>query len=142
MSIEEQVNMPEDFLPTREGDGLGRANYYVQRLEYPERGRVSDGYHSFDELYTHRIHVYIALCKSIWRDPAGPLVWISKKHSDGTEWKGWFLLGIGVKPGEQITYHLPEKYWAECARFAEVVNQAFPFDGHTSEDVLIRLLSL
>ena len=54
---------------------------------------ISDGYHTFDELYDHRITLYIALCKSMcgdfgdWRN-----VWRSQKHSDGTNYDGWFLL--------------------------------------------------
>lgn len=105
-------------------------------------GNISDGYHTFDELYEHRALLYISLCHECRRNPDnGRVVWRSKKHSDGTEWLGWFLLGLGVKSGKQITYHLPEKYWKMCD-FARTVEIAPEFDGHSSEDVLKRLLDM
>jgi hypothetical protein len=142
MSIEFKPNTPESFQGTREGDHLGRANYYVQQVEYPDRERVSDGYHSFGELYTHRIHLMIALAKAHALDPSGPTVYITKKHKDGSEWPGWFVLGISDRPGEQVSYHLPEKYWDICAKFAMIIPSAIFYDEHTSEDVLRRLLVL
>jgi hypothetical protein len=111
---------------------------------------ISDGYHTFKELYEHRITLYIALCRMYlkWQShyDEGQLdyyktVWRSKAHSDGSIWDGWFLLGIGKKSGEQITYHLPLAKWEEC-NFAAILDKAPEFDGHTSEDVLQRLSQL
>lgn len=102
---------------------------------------ISDGYHTFGELYSHRITLFIALCRykegQGWNGEATG-VWRSKKHSDGSVWDGWFILGINKLPGEQITYHLPDKEWDNCS-FAETLDQAPEFDGHTSSDVLERL---
>jgi hypothetical protein len=98
-------------------------------------GIISDGYHTFNELYEHRIVLYMAFCKSL-----EPAVWKSKKHSDGSTWEGWFLLGIFEDKGKQITYHLPEKYWDQC-QFKEL-DQAPEFDGHTSAEVLKRISQL
>ncbi len=95
-------------------------------------GAVSDGYHTFDELYEHRCLLWILLCKSAIKS------WKSKLHSDGTSYDGWFVLGMKTKPGEQMTYHLPMKYW-ECCGFAETWDKAPHFDGHTPADVLERL---
>lgn len=110
-------------------------------------GEISDGYHTFNELYEHRIVLYIALCRymksmriGMGHGNEGAYVWKSRTHSDGSVWEGWFLLGIGTEPGEQITYHLPEKYWALC-EFTEL-EQAPEFDGHTSADVLKRISNL
>jgi hypothetical protein len=97
---------------------------------------VCDGYHTFDELYEHRIVLYIALC-TFARTYAE--VWCSQKHSDGSEWEGWFILGIGKNKGEQITYHIPMKYWNDVRTFADVLEEAPEFDGHTSDDVLNRI---
>jgi len=47
-------------------------------------------------------------------------------------------MGIGKKPGEQITYHLPSHLWENTA-FAETLDQAPEYDGHTAADVLTRL---
>lgn len=105
---------------------------------------ISDGYHTFGELYEHRIVNYMKVAQLIagmTRHDADPIVWRSKKHSDGSEWEGWFLLGIFKTSGKQITYHLPISKWNECS-FAEILDQAPVFDGHTSADVLERLKNL
>ncbi len=101
-------------------------------------GEVSDGYHTFNELYEHRNMLFIKLCRALNR---AFYVWKSKTHSDGTTIPGWFILGLNKEPGEQITYHLPLYLWDE-AGFAEPLLQAPPFDGHTSENVLDRLANL
>jgi hypothetical protein len=109
-------------------------------------GELSDGYHTFNELYEHRITLYIALCKNLaGRENipmAGPFdsypVWRTKAHSDGSVWDGWFMLGINYHAGEQITYHLPMTKWRECY-FADELIKAPEWDGHTAEDVLKRL---
>ena len=117
---------------------LGTVNEIIEQLgDY--KGQVSDGYHTFDELYEHRITLYIALC--IRMAYFGVPVWKSNVHSDGTTWEGWFLLGIDVIEGKQITYHLPISKWDLCV-FAMELPQAPPFDGHTSADVLKRIAAL
>lgn len=107
-------------------------------------GEISDGYHTFDELYEHRITLFIALLRNITMllpDSKDSNIWKSRKHSDGSEWKGWFVLGINKEKGKQITYHLPESKWNETD-FAEPLELAPEFDGHTSADVLERLKQL
>ena len=51
-------------------------------------------------------------------------------------------MGIGKEKGKQITYHLPARYWHEVCEFAEILEKAPEWDGHTSDDVLKRLASL
>lgn len=102
-------------------------------------GETSDGYHTFNELYDHRIALFIALCSEIdARTPTGH-VWRSKLHSDGSCFDGWFVMGIGTEPGDQITYHLPLSRWADTDWLGTERPQAPEFDGHTSSDVLQRL---
>jgi len=98
---------------------------------------VSDGYHTFKELYEHRIILYIALCGQFARKMNG-IVWRSRLHSDGTNFDGWFTLGMFKLKGDQITYHLPNSKWEET-EFAETLDKAPEWDGHTPEDVLERL---
>ena len=112
-----------------------------------EHLRVSDGYHTFDELYEHRIRLFISLCKQrvdYATDTGGKKggVWTSVQHSDGSTFGDWFILGIGKSKGQQITYHLPARFWQEVCEFAEVLERAPEWDGHTSEDVLNRLKEL
>ena len=113
-----------------------------------EELEVSDGYHTFDELYDHRITLFVALARlsrrqemKIGEFPGQPFVWRSKLHSDGSAFDGWYILGIGNFEGQQITYHLPMDRWEETD-FAATLELAPKFDGHTSADVLERLKQL
>lgn len=102
---------------------------------------ISDGYHTFAELYTHRIALFIALCRMILKGPTTKEVWKSKKHHDGTMYKGWFIMGVGMKKGEQISYHLPMSYWLTLKDIATLA-KAPEWDGHDSNEVVKRLLEL
>ncbi len=119
-------------------------NKLINFFQIPTDG-ISDSYHTFLELYSHRIELFIALCyaqdklTNVCRTSSSP-VWKSKKHSDGTELEGWFILGINKLRGEQITYHLPIYYWEQCA--FEELETAPDYDFHTPKDVLERLKSL
>lgn len=135
---------------------LGHSNdrLYDINSEGGEDMQVSDGYHTMDELYDHRIALWIVVCSSInYRNAVfksqGTImngdhgVWRSKKHSDGEPAFGgtWFVLGIGKEPGNQITYHLPINMW-ESTDFVETLDKAPEWDGHSSADVLERLKKL
>jgi len=103
-------------------------------------GELSDGYHTFNELYKHRHNLFIALCKLLSQNKKYQ-IWRSKKHFDGTMYEGWFIMGINTEKGKQISYHLPIFMWAIC-QFAETLLKAPEFDGHSSNDVLKRLKQL
>ena len=109
-----------------------------------ESGKISDGYHSFDELYNDRFFLFIALCR-MFTNPADfkstMVSWKSRKHHDGSMYPGWFVMGIGWKPGEQISYHLPIGLWDQCPEIDEV-KLAPEWDGHTNKDVWERLQNL
>lgn len=107
-----------------------------------DTNKISDGYHTFAELYEHRIVLFMAICRILEYDPSfRDLVWKSKLHSDGTSWEGWFIMGIRTEPGKQISYHLPMSKWAETDYIHEI-ERAPEFDGHTSSDVLNRINKL
>ena len=114
-------------------------------LSSPVNECECDSYHTFNELYEHRIVLFMALCRYFIQGKASydsRNVWCSLFHSDGTCFEGWFIMGIGKEKGNQITYHLPMSYWPEAKRGAEVLEKAPEFDGHTSEDVINRLKQL
>lgn len=107
----------------------------------PVTNDISDGYHTFGELYEHRITLWIALCRLIAHSPAYQAsfpVWRSQLHSDGSKFEGWFMLGLNQERGEQITYHLPMDKW-ELTWFADTLEKAPCFDGHSAADVLDRI---
>ncbi len=125
---------------TDTGDNADQ-NLLKFEIEGPDSMEASDGYHTFSELYDHRITLYIALCRILARDAGYNGIWRSKLHSDGTKFEGWFVLGIGWEVGKQITYHLPLARWPET-EFALDLHNAPDFDGHTPADVLERLKNL
>ncbi len=98
-------------------------------------GETSDGFHTFNELYAHRSHLFIALCAAM--DP-GDKTWRSRQHADGSSYPGWFIMGIGTVPGDQITYHMADDYWP-LTEFCETLDRAPEWDGHSPADVLTRL---
>lgn len=121
---------------------------HFARAEGEDDMQVSDGYHTMDELYDHRITLFIALAKQITHQPYCDDnkfgVWRSKRHSDGELCFGTgtqYVLGIGKEKGSQITYHIPIERWDETP-FAEELEKAPEWDGHTSNDVLSRLKEL
>lgn len=95
---------------------------------------VSDGYHTFGELYHHRVLLYMALMIS---HPA--LSWRALYHHDGTCYEGSFLAGMQLPTG-QISYHIPMEYWNILDnKKIETLDFAKVWDGHTSEDVAERI---
>jgi len=96
-----------------------------------DTGEVSDGNHTFNELYAHRCLLFIALMhdnKSI--------SWWSHTHHDGSQWKGWIIAGINLPTGS-ITYHVPSAM-LDLLPDAHI-EKAPEWDGHNSDDVLERL---
>jgi hypothetical protein len=96
--------------------------------------KLSDGYHTFGELYDHRFALFLCLLNAMHiskKDSA----WKSRKNADGGHYPGWFVAGIN----DRITYHLPEKYW-DMALVPEKENGLW--DKHTSFDVIDRLLEM
>lgn len=93
---------------------------------------ISDGYHTFAELYEHRISLFVALMKS-HRD----ISWAAKEHADGSGFEGWFIAGMDLPTGA-ITYHLPNEWWSELDDIP-LLERAPVWDGHSSSDVVNRL---
>lgn len=102
-----------------------------------ETGKVSDGYHTFDELYDHRCLNFLAwqALMHLHGEPYSP-AWKSHKHNDGSSYDGWFIAGLTMPLG-QITYHIPDKYW-DLSHAVER-ESAPEWDGHTSADVIERM---
>jgi len=106
-----------------------------------DTNQISDGYHTFGELYDHRIALFIMLCKFMQLFDREYDIWKSKLHHDGTGYDGWFIMGIGQQKGGQISYHLPMSQW-DKTYFVKELDTAPEWDGHTSADVLERIKSL
>ena len=103
--------------------------------------QVSDGYHTFEELYEFR-KVFNACLFNEWAMKKQYEVHKSKKHFDGEECfgSGWFIV-VAILPGGQISNHYELKDW-DLFQCEEVEKAKYEFDGHTPEDVLNRLKDL
>lgn len=112
-------------------------------IDVQDLSKVSDGYHTIAELYDHRITLFIALCRlaaELFNTTNRP--WRSRFHSDGNPaYEGWYIMGLGMRKGEQISYHIPLSRWEET-NFVATLDKAPEWDGHTSADVLERLKAL
>jgi hypothetical protein len=118
-------------------------NQIIKSITNIDKGAISDGFHTFADLYNHRNELFIALCRAMMPVGTGLKPWRTKKHSDGSPAGGvpvdqWFILGLGKEEGKQMTYHLPIAKWDAC-EFAETLEQAPEFDFHTPQIVLDRL---
>lgn len=96
--------------------------------------QISDGYHTFGELYEHRCNLFLALMKALKDDS-----WFSLKHDDTSSFEGWFICGIQLETG-MVTYHLPIDLWDVARRTGALELELAPtWDGHTADDVVVRL---
>lgn len=99
--------------------------------------QISDGHHTFDELYKHRIILFCTLCNLLPN-----ISWKSKKHYDEENdpmFDGNFIAGMNTPEGI-VTYHIKLEYW-DLFNISEL-DRAPKYDGYTSDDVLKRILSL
>lgn len=111
---------------------LGKDLIYIPETDM---GTVSDGYHTFNELYDHRAWLFATICRTHKN-----LAWKSKLHHDGSMYDGMFIVGINTPLG-QATYHYDiEPYW--WAFNVQEVDKAPEWDGHTPKEALDRIYSL
>jgi hypothetical protein len=104
-------------------------------------GKVSNGEHTFNELYALSYAFFIALCHKCWdKDIPSPrrcIVWKSLKHQGGGMYEDYFVAGIEL-PGGPISYHLPIELWDMLK--VPALDKAPPYDGHTLDQIVERLL--
>lgn len=98
-------------------------------------GEVSDGFHTFNQLYYQRMMLFAVIVKQ-----NKAKAWKSHRHEDGELCfgGGWFIVGVTTLEGD-YTYHYEDQYFDlfDC----EELECGKHWDGHTEEDVT-RLLSL
>ena len=113
---------------------------------------LSDGYHTYDELYDFR-KMYNSVLFNEWATQPvsfnidGSIkskfdVHKSWRHNDGELCfgGGWFIVSAMLPTG-LISNHYKEEDW-DLFQIPEVEKALYEFDGHTPQDVLIRLKSL
>ena len=112
-----------------------RINAICEVAGVTEIDDLSDGFHTFRQLYYQRMMLFATIVKQN-RDKA----WKSLRHEDGELCFGgrWFIVGIDTPEGS-YTYHYEDNYYSlfDC----EELERGKHWDGHTEKDVT-RLLSL
>lgn len=105
-----------------------------KQVEPEDKGEISDGYHTFNELYYYRMLYNAAFFNSL------PKAWVhkSKKHHDGEECfgGGWFIVMANLPTG-QISNHYELKDW-ELFQIPEK-EVADEWDRHTPKEAAERL---
>lgn len=93
-----------------------------------ENDDISDGDHTFGELYAHRHALFVRLClmqpeKCAWKEDA--------------DTPGWILLYCELDDG-QISYHVPSRFKKQLEGNIKH-DPTYKWDGHDSNEVLNRL---
>lgn len=107
-----------------------------------DSGEVSDGYHTFDELYRYRM-LYNALAATMLKyEPSAMPPHKSRFHSDGEPCfgGGWFIVVfyLPTKDGlKQVSNHYEEADW-NLFDIEERI-RADEWDGHTPEEAAERM---
>lgn len=108
-------------------------NYIDTNKSELNTGSISDGYHTFDELYYHRMILFAIICNTY-----GGKAWKSLKHADGTMYDDYFIVGVTTPEGD-YTYHYHKDHWDMFA--VKEIDFAPEWDGHKPSDIT-RLFSL
>ena len=98
-------------------------------------GKLSDGYHTFDDLYFQRLVLWQRICND-----HPNLCWKTKRHDDGELCFGGdnFLIAMDTPQGT-YSYHYPIEEWDRFK--VKELYKAKPFDGHTSSyHILLSLM--
>lgn len=100
---------------------------------------ISDGHHTFKELYDHRRALTAVLAGAA--APVGDS-WRSKRHhpDDDPMFDGYFIVGL-ILPNGVVTYHYELEYWDDFGAVPER-EYAPKWDGSTPDDTVARLLEL
>jgi hypothetical protein len=102
---------------------------------------ISDGFHTFGELYDHRRALTAVLAAMAATAEGGS--WRSKAHhpDDSPMFEGgYFIVGIEL-PSGTITYHYKLAHWDDFASVPEL-EHAPKWDGATPDDTVTRLFEM
>ena len=118
-------------------DNIILARKPARVIEVPTKGigEVSDGFHTFNELYHHRAVLFSVICNSMPEK-----AWKSKLHNTGDMFPGMIVVRI-ITPEGYATYHFDiEPYWDMFN--VQELTMAPEWDGHTPEDAINRISKL
>ena len=103
---------------------MGKFNKIQKELlTLQSKGSLSDGYHTYNELYEHRMILFSIICN---------------QNEDGTMYENYFIAGIKTPEG-QYTYHYHMDHWDKFEVLE--LEKAPKWDGHKPSDIT-RLYSI
>ena len=121
------ISLPEEWTYCKKCDNIPQPTHTVDE-------NTSDWYHTFKELYEHRISLFISLIKC---NPT-----ISWRANNNDDWwhRDWYFVAWMHLPNGDISYHLPEDKWTtlDWLWIATTLN-APKRDWYTASDVVKRL---
>jgi hypothetical protein len=102
--------------------------------------KISDGYHTFQDLYDHRRALTAVLAAGA--ASAGDS-WRSKRHhpEDGPMFDESFIVGLNLPVHGTITYHYNLEHWDDFAAVPEL-EHAPKWDGAGPDETVSRLLGV
>lgn len=113
---------------------LNLISLIISEMDNPDNtDNISDGYHTFDELYYQRMMLTKTVALAAITNFDKDTVYRSKLHSDGTMYKDFFIVVFNTPEGN-FSYHYHIMYWGVFDFLKELPN-AEEFDGHTWKDV-------
>lgn len=103
---------------------------------------ITDGYHTFSDLYEHRRALTAVLCRILCQGKLRSETWRSKAHhpDDGPMFDECFIVGIELPTGP-IRYHFGLKHWDDFDAVPELPH-APKWDRAGPEQIVTRLLEL
>lgn len=104
----------------------------IYRSKPFDQDKVSDGFHTFEELYDHRAILFSVICNLF-----SSRAWKSKFHYDGTMYPGYFIVGIDTPEGQASYHYRIDPYWDYFN--VKEVEKAPPWDGYTSKESVDRI---
>lgn len=109
-------------------------------LSLEDKINISDGYHSFNELYNHRASL-TALLFNEWANRGVYNVCKSKRHINGEKcFNGDMFIVLATLPAGNISYHYKMEEWGKF-QIPEIPKQNHEWD-YTPQDVENRLNDL
>lgn len=111
-----------------------KPEYYTKNakgefVEVQDKQEMSDGYHTFAELYSHRCDLFAFICNNNKH-----AAWKSLNHSieDSDMYEDYFIVGIETLEG-QYTYHYHIREWDKFD--VPELYRAPKWDGHKPSDI-------
>ena len=99
-------------------------------------GEISDGSHTFNELYAHRASLFAVICntypENAWKS------WEHHHEENFPMYEDYFIVGVNTPEG-QYSYHYHKDWWDKFK--VQELEEAPKFDGHQPDDI-DRLFSL